>query len=576
MGSGSSSKIYVGYNQKGLSQIMIPIQNMPRVIIPSATLVPEELWNLGKLPGIIYPINQRIFFDYLYEQYNGFDIDIVCYEKAEKVQRRLDKYISDKVRIKILDSLNDLGHTVYFAICGVSEPVIINFADTIVMDDISALVGTDAFYCHEDYMSETWTYFEEENGRITNICDKKSCDSDKKKKLFVGVFSITNSAYFRMCLEEAFVQKELSMSTFYFALRRYSEKYPMRALITENWFDIGHQDKYYNSKLEVRAREFNHITVDKNRGILRKSSDDKNKFIGEIKWYLKLPRDIEYVSPRIFDYSTSYDDPYVSMEYYSYHTLHELFLYGDLERQQWVDIFNRIRFICDDFKRYTVKDDKILLSLEEMYLTKTIQRLDKLKKDERFCCFFENSITVNGNEYISLDQVIRLLIKIIPMELYDVENFTIIHGDLCFSNIMVDSNLSFIKVIDPRGKFGAYDLYGDQRYEMAKLFHSVDGKYDYIIKELFDVAFDPDSVSLTYRIHEKKNSFDLYKVFVETFREEIGGDVRRIELIESLLFLSMIPLHNESFRQQLVMLCTGLNILNRVVDITTNGVEKDV
>lgn len=551
-------------------------KNTARIILPSAKLVPEELWNLGKLPGIIYPINQRIVFDYLYDQYKGFDIDIICCEKAEKVQRRLDKYISDRVKIKILDSLSDLGHTVYFALDSVTEPVIINFADTIVMDDISVLVGVDAFYCHEDYMSETWTYFDEENGRITNIYDKEVLDSDKKKKLFIGVFSITDCEYFRKCLEEAFEQKELSMSTFYFALRRYSEKYPMRTVTTENWFDIGHQDKYYNSKLEVRAREFNHITVDKSRGILRKSSDDKDKFIDEIKWYLKLPRDIEYVSPRIFDYSTSYDDPYVSMEYYSYHTLHELFLYGDLERQQWIDIFNRIRFVCDDFKRYTVKDDKILPSLEEMYLTKTIQRLDKLKKDERFRCFFEKNITVNGNEYLCLDQVIRLLKKIIPSELYDVENFIIIHGDLCFSNIMADSNLSFIKLIDPRGKFGAFDLYGDQRYEMAKLFHSVDGKYDYIIKELFDVTFDADNVSLTYRINEKKNSYDLYKVFVETFREEIGRDIRKIELIESLLFLSMIPLHNESFKQQLVMLCTGLDILNRVVDITIKEENKNV
>lgn len=118
-----------------------------RIIIPSAKLVPEELWNLGKLPGIIYPINQRIVFDYLYEQYKGFNIDIICYEKADKVRRRLEKYINNGVRISILDTLSDLGHTVYFALRDVSEPVIINFADTIVMDDISALAGTDAFYC---------------------------------------------------------------------------------------------------------------------------------------------------------------------------------------------------------------------------------------------------------------------------------------------------------------------------------------------------------------------------------------------------------------------------------------------
>lgn len=556
--------------------IMMKSHNIPHIVIPSATLVPEELWALGRLPGIVYPINQRIVFDYLYEQYKDFNIEIICYEKAEKVQRRIEKYINNGVRIRVLDSLSDLGHTMYFALDDISEPIIINFADTIVMDDISTIVGTDAFYCHEDYMSETWTYFDEENGRITNIYDKESIDSDKKKKLFVGVFSIMDCEYFRKCLEEAFEQKELSMSTFYFALRRYSEKYPMRAVTTENWFDIGHQDKYYNSKLEVRAREFNHISIDKNRGILRKSSDDKDKFIGEIKWYLKLPGDVEYVRPRIFDYSAAYDDPYISMEYYSYHTLHELFLYGDLSRQQWIDIFNRVKFVCDDFKRYTVKDEKILPSLEEMYLTKTLQRFDKLKTDTRFGIFFNSNITVNSKEYINLNEIIKLLNKIIPLYLYDVERFTIIHGDLCFANIMVDSNFSFIKVIDPRGKFGSFDIYGDPRYELAKLFHSVDGKYDYIIKDLFDVKYDDESASIDYSIKERKADFDLYKVFIETFSEEIAEDIKKIELIESLLFLSMIPLHRESFEHQIVMLATGLDILGRVADITVGGEKKDV
>ena len=575
MGSRNRCTIYFGYSEEELK--MYVKEDEARIIIPSATLVPEELWSLGKLPGIIYPINQKTAFDYLYEQYKSFSkIDIICYERAEKVQRRLNKYIKDGVRIKVLDSLGDLGHTGYFALDDVSEPVIINFADTIVMDDCAALAGTDAFFCHEDYMSETWTYFDEDNGKITNVYDKKWIDSDQKKKLFVGVFSIADSVYFKKCLEEAFAQKEIGMNTFYYALQLYSAKHPMKAILTDNWFDIGHQDKYYNSKLEVRAREFNHISIDKNRGILRTSSDDKDKFIREIKWYLKLPGDIEYVSPRIFDYSASYEDPYISMEYYSYHTLHELFLYGDLERQQWIDIFSRVRFVCEDFKRYTVSDEKIPASLEEMYLTKTLQRFDKLKSDARFVGFFERNITVNGKAYLSLNQIIERLKKMIPETLYDVERFTIIHGDLCFSNIMVDSNFSFIKVIDPRGKFGSFDIYGDPRYELAKLFHSVDGKYDYIIKDLFDVRYDAQRTSIEYSITERKSDFDVFGVFLEAFREEIGSDLKKIELIEALLFLSMIPLHNESFEHQLVMLGTGMDILNRVVDITANGGKASV
>lgn len=544
------------------------MMNKLRLILPSAKLVPEELQKLGKLPAVIYPINQRITFDYIYEQYKEWcsSIDVICFENADKVERRLKKYTGSIVNIKHLPELSDLGYTIQFALQGVTEPVIINFADTIVMDNIADIDG-DAFFCQEDYMSETWTYFDDENGIITNIYDKTTVNPVLKKKLFVGVFKIMDSVFFKTCLEKALGEENRQMNSFYFALKIYSQKYPIQPIKTENWFDIGHEDKYYNSKLQVRAREFNHITIDKNRGILRKTSDDKDKFIGEIKWYLKLPGDVEYVRPRIFSYSTEYENPYVSMEYYAYHTIHELFLYGDLNAQQWEDVFKRIRFVCDDFKRYTVKDKNILPSLENMYLTKTLQRFDRMRQDRRFAAFFSNPIKVNDRVYQPLNRVIDILKKIIPEMLYDVDLFSIIHGDLCFANIMIDSNFSFIKVIDPRGKFGKYDIYGDMRYEMAKLFHSVDGKYDFIIKDLFEVEYDLSATSLTYKIQDRNRGFDLYEVFVDTFKNEIGNDLKKIELIEALLFLSMIPLHGESLNHQMVMLGTGLDILNRVADI---------
>lgn len=539
-----------------------------RVIIPSAKLVPEELQKLGKLPAIIYPINQKIAFDYIYDQYKNLHakVDIICYENADKVERRLRKVIGNEIKVRRLPELHDLGYTILYAIENIDEPVVINFADTIVMDPIVDISG-DAFFYQEDYMSETWTYFDEENGIVTHIYDKEAINEEIKKKLFVGVFKIINTHDFRECLRNAVQQKNKKMNSFYHALELYSQKHHMKAVLTNNWFDIGHEDKYYNSKLEVRAREFNHITIDKNRGILKKTSDDKDKFIGEIKWYLKLPADVEYVRPRIFNYSTSYIKPYVSMEYYAYHTVHELFLYGDLTLQQWIDIFNRIRFVCDDFKRYTVQDHNIRPALEEMYLTKTLQRFEKMKKDERFITFFESPIVVNGVRYFSLNEIIIALEKAIPEMLYDVDTFNIIHGDLCFANIMVDSNFSFIKVIDPRGKFGTYDIYGDFRYELAKLFHSVDGKYDFIIKDLFDFDYNSEAACINYRIQDRKRDFNLYKVFLDTFSAEVGEDLKKIELIEALLFLSMIPLHGESIRHQMVMLGTGLEILNRVIDI---------
>lgn len=540
-----------------------------KVVIPSAKIVPEELQNLGKLPAIIYPVGQGIVLDYLLEQYedDSKTIRIICCEMADEVERRLSAYRSSKLRLDRLVQLGDLGDTIYAGLEDMHTPVIINFADTIVMDTFPEN-AEDCFFYSEDYPSDIWTYFDCEDGVITSVRDKQAgLNAKSKQKLFVGVFRLSDEADFKRCLQESLQEDRGGMNSFYRALMVYSNLHTMKAVCTQNWFDIGHADKYYNTALEVKAREFNHITIDKNRGILRKCSDDKEKFIGEILWYLKLPADVEYVRPRIFSYSTCYEELYIAMEYYAYHTVHELFLYGDLTYHQWMDIFRRIRFIYNDFKRYSIQDDNIQAALKSVYLDKTLKRLETLRGKKNFSAFFDRPVQVNGIRYMSLDRICSLLESEIPRRLYDVDVFHIIHGDLCFSNIMVDSNLSFIKVIDPRGKFGAYDIYGDQRYELAKLFHSLDGKYDFIIKDLFRLEADRENAVIDFELLDRNREYKLYDLFLDVFSEEIGDDREKIELIESLLFLSMIPLHGESAEHQYAMLATGLEILDRVLGI---------
>lgn len=539
---------------------------MRNIIIPSAILVPKELQSIGKLPPVIYPINQKTVFDFLYAQYKNIaeNFLISCYEESDKVYLRLNTYKDERIKIIKLSELQDLGHSIYEAMDDETTPVIINFADTIIMADIFN-EDVDAFFYQEDYVTEQWTYFEEYNGAITKIIDKNGIFNEKKR-LFAGVFQIMHPLDFKECMEMAFEETNNQISTFYRALVLYSKQHAMKPVYTDNWFDIGHLDKYYSSLLEVKAREFNHITIDKQRGILRKTSSDKEKFIGEILWYLKLPHDIEYVRPRIFQYSIDYENPYIEMEYYSYHTLHELYLYSDLTIGQWKTIFERIKFFCDDLSKYTVKDIYVRESLEEMYLNKTKARLNSLRENENFSKFFTNSFYVNGIKYKTFSSIIRKLEDIIN-ELYDIDTFSIIHGDLCFTNILVDSNFNFIKVIDPRGKFGHYDIYGDKRYEIAKLFHSIDGGYDFIIKDLFDLNFDSNRLSIEYKIQNRTRNFDLFEMFLSVFEDDVGNDKEKIELIEALLFFSMIPLHKESVRHQFAMLATGIIILDRLTDI---------
>ena len=239
---------------------------MIKLIIPSAQIVPKELQNLGKLPAIIYPINENIVFNYLYKQYSKkCNIEILCYENAEKVHKKLDKF--DDVKITDIPTLDDLAHTIYYGL-NHNGPAIINFGDTIVMDNIYE-EQSDSFYYATDYVSDKWTYFNIKNGELNSIYDKTALKNDdfKKGKLFVGVFYISDSQCLKECLDKVFANRDNSISAFYQALIMYSKIHHFKAIETNNWFDIGHADKYTNTNLEVKAREFNHINIDKNPNI---------------------------------------------------------------------------------------------------------------------------------------------------------------------------------------------------------------------------------------------------------------------------------------------------------------------
>lgn len=81
--------------------------NRLKIIIPSAKIVSEDLQNIGKLPSVIYPVTDKIVFDFLHEQYAAVSktINVLCYEQAEKVHNKLKKY--DNTDVVTIPSLND-------------------------------------------------------------------------------------------------------------------------------------------------------------------------------------------------------------------------------------------------------------------------------------------------------------------------------------------------------------------------------------------------------------------------------------------------------------------------------------
>lgn len=538
---------------------------MKYLIIPSAKCAPNNLPNIGKVPMVLYPINEKTILDYIVENYKQSQIVISGFEKFDKLRKYCKQEKFKKIKLFKINDLKDLGHTIYESINFLQlsefDELVINFADTLIDND--DIPNNSIVFAKDSNLSSKWTYLIEKNGIIKSIIDQKEITkiNINDLKLIIGVFNFSHPLYLKQCLSMNINDNGIS---FFEALKMYSQKYPFNFIEAKHWLDLGHPMEYFNSQMSIKSREFNHITFDSNRGIITKTSENKDKFKGEIEWYLKLPKNLHYIYPRIFDNNLSTKKMFISMEFYSYPTLLELYLYGNIEKKDWEKIFNKIKFVLNDFSNYKIEDYNFNNSLLDMYYGKTLKRINLLQRNPKFQIFFKNEIIINNKKYLNLTEIKKNLKKIVMNNLLNEKFFCIIHGDLCFSNILIDDKLNFIKLIDPRGKFGEFDIFGDQRYDIAKLYHSIDGKYDYIIKDMFELNVHDNIIQ--YKIIDN-HEFSIFDIMKMSFKNIINGREKEIEIIESLLFLSMIPLHNENIKHQYLMLARGLEILNRHVDI---------
>lgn len=543
---------------------------MKSLVIPSAVLIPREMQKkFGKIPAVLCPVQDAPALERLYEKYRGQveRIYVVVHHKKELVEDylRLRRLPREIIRLVTLPAIGDLGGTVRAGLEaalseGDMDGVYINFADTLLEDPLDEM-GEDAAYYVNAPVEEEWTYFEEADGRIQRIIDKGAWGEEGEKHLFVGSFSLSRPDLFLSCLRAE--SPSPGEDSFYAALTSYSRQRPLHFIPARRWLDTGHRENYPQAKRGVQARAFNTIHVDEARGILTKTSENREKLCNEIRWYLRMPGPLQYLLPRIYDYSLDAQNPSVSMEYYGYSTLHELLLYGDIPLTQWRRIFEKLLFALRDMEKYTLTDsrEKLESALRDIYVRKTAGRLMSMRQNAGFAPFFSSPVTVNGTSYPPLDRLLQALPPLIEKTVIRTfsGSFHIIHGDLCFSNILMEDGFGFIRVIDPRGQFGGYDIYGDERYELAKLLHTLEGNYDFIIEDMF--SLEVDGTSIRYQAPQKSRR--VLEVFRDVFSEDLR-DEAAVRLIEATLFLSMIPLHADVGDRQFAMLATGLELLRQV------------
>ena len=335
-----------------------------------------------------------------------------------------------------------------------------------------------------------------------------------------------------------------------------------------NWLDIGHKATYPITKtFNIGSRYFNNISYDKIRNVIKKKSKQKSKIVNEIEYYKSLPTEIKRYYPAILEIEISKDYASYEMEYIAKPNLAEIFLYSKIGPNSIKRIFESIERIYKTFyfsKPIIIENAKWLYSQKTKFREQELKKLFVSKKYKVLEKLYFNDFCVNDIRLPSLRKSFKLLDK--KLKNFEKKRKLYLgHGDLCFNNILIDPVFAQIKIIDPKAeKHNDLNMIGlmDNFYDLAKLNHSVDGLYDSIVNNLFNLkVIDLSNLMLeTY----KPDEYDLFNKFFNELiiRERIQKE--DLNLLTANLFLTMLPLHIDNIHRMVCFSLIGSMYLDKL------------
>ena len=521
-------------------------------LVTSGAYVEQELSvEFGSLPPSFLPVGNKRLYEYQFESIGA----------ARPIYLTLpESYVipeNDRLRLAELDitvlGLPDglsLGESIVFAlnlIAGPDQPIRILHGDTLVqdlsadgLDEAGIAPGRDAY---------SWAEVQLDGAHITGIETViAGAPKERGAPVLCGYFAFAHSAGLVRAITRA-------RGSFTKGVMTYAHDNPLSAVPISGWYDFGHLQTYFRSRrVVVTARAFNSLIIDEL--VARKSSSDGAKMQAEANWIAAVPPKLRAYTARLIDQGTDNGTEYYETEYEYLPTLSELFVFGALGRNAW----HKITQSCHEFLEACTAstgpgcaDD----ALRALVVTKTIARLQKFAGDSGFN--IDAMLRYEGRPLPSLMQIAADLEA--HIDLASQRPQTVMHGDFCFSNILFDARVQRIRVIDPRGYVepGQPAIYGDIRYDLAKLAHSVLGRYDQIIAgryampaqdgHHFSIEFEPAPHHAWLADAMQEFSVDGIKISSPTIRA-----------VTVSLFLSMLPLHADRPDRQRAYIANALRL----------------
>ena len=311
--------------------------------------------------------------------------------------------------------------------------------------------------------------------------------------------------------------------------------------------DFSSIEKSYN-KIGY-GRYFNRIKITDNY-VIKKSIDKNYDHLinKELSWYDQVSKIGFKDIPKIYS-----KKPFKMEKINGKH----LFQFNELNKVKFDNIIENILLSLNDLhSRKELTSNKA--ELKDVYINKTLNRLKSVSK---IIPNFSSSdtFTINGvkcKNYLFKNN--KKIFDKINKFLYN-DKFNSIHGDPTLSNILIKKNLKPV-FFDPRGYFANNaNILGDKFYDYSKVYYSLVGNYDLFNRRKFKLYVDNYSIEIMMDNIYPQNAEDIFRSY---FRK----DLKKIELIHSLIWLSLSGYVKDDIDSILASFYNGIYWMNKALN----------
>lgn len=520
-------------------------------LITSSAFVDQELSaEFGHLPPAFLPVGTKRLYEFQLERL-GRTLPVYMtvpesYPMSAEDQRRIAEL--GAIVLPVPDGLS-LGDAVVFAlnlIGGPDQPVRILHGDTLIGGNFS---GLDEIGVAASDQAYSWGAVRLQGRQLVGLeTVAAGMPTSEQRMVACGYFSFKHST----ALVRGIVR---ARGDFLQGILSYGRQHSISVAEVESWLDFGHMQTFFRSRrLLASARAFNTLRIDGRT--VRKLSKDTEKMEAEAAWFDNLPPSLRVYSARLIHSGQEDGLAFYETEYEHLPTLSELFVFGTLARATWM----RVLHSCYEFLTTCAAEqgrESAHLALRQLATVKTTERLSRFSDETGFD--INRMLRYDGRPLPSLLQIAEDLGQYVDLKSTRLQN--VMHGDFCFSNILYSSRVQRIRVIDPRGYVndGEKSIMGDVRYDLAKLTHSIVGRYDQIIAGRYAMPSE-DNGRFAIEFEAAPHHAWLEDAWGEL---EVGGmraGSAQIRAITVGLFLSMLPLHADRPDRQRAFIANALRL----------------